>query len=116
MSLMGLDNTGALTFDVDIEVESGVFNTSNSKLWSKIRLYFANELKQEYINMRNGVFTLENMYKYFYDNQMDKIPVRYYNKSTEYKYLRFGAKYLYACHGNRYFQIKKMVKRKIVIL
>lgn len=113
-SLMGLDNTGALTFDVDIEVESGVFNTSNSKLWSKIRLYFANELKQEYINMRNGVFTLENMYKYFYDNQMDKIPVRYYNKSTEYKYLRFGAKYLYACHGNRYFQIKRWLKERLL--
>lgn len=114
MSGIGSDNSGALTYDVDIEVESGVFNTSNSKLWSKIRLYFANELKQEYINMRNGVFTLENMYKYFFDYQIDRIPVRYYNKSTQFKYLNFGSQYLYACHGNRYFQIKRWLKERLL--
>lgn len=113
-TLCGLDNTGALTFDVDIEVEQGVFNTSNSKLWQKLRLYFSEELKQEYRNMRNGSFSLENMLKYFYDNQIDKIPPRYYNKSTQYRYLNYGSKYLFACHGNRYFQIKRWLKERLL--
>lgn len=111
---IGLDNSGALRYDTDIEVESGIFNTSNSKLWQKLRLYYDAELKQEYINMRNDAFNLDNMLKYFYDNQIDKIPVRYYNKSTQFKYLNYGSQYLYACHGNRYYQIKRWLKERLL--
>ena len=36
-SSTGLDNSGAMKFEPDIEVEVGIFNTSNSRLWEKIK-------------------------------------------------------------------------------
>ena len=111
---IGLDNTGALTFDVDIEIEKGTFNTSTSQLWTKIMRVFEAELKQEYANMRNELFTVKNIMKYLYDEQMAKIPEIYYNEASQVRYLDFGNQYLYALHGSREYHIERWIKERLL--
>ena len=113
---LGLDNSGALKYDVDIEMETGFFNTSCSNLWTKVSTYYANEILEEYSQMRQSTFTLENMYKYIIDEQIAKIPQRHYNSTTQRKYLDFGSQYLYACHGNRYYHIKRWLKERLLYM
>ena len=47
-SSTGLDNSGAMKFEPDIEVQVGVFNTSNSRLWTKLRNNFPNQILAEW--------------------------------------------------------------------
>lgn len=83
MTVLGIDNTGYLTIEPDVEIESGSYNTSNSNLWSKVWNYFNVELKEEWAKMRQGNFTLENLMKYIYEEQISKIPPRMYNDDKE---------------------------------
>lgn len=111
---LGLDNTGFLKFDSDIEVEAGIFNTSGSNLWSKVARVFQAELKQQYALMRQDRFTVENIMKYIYGEQVSQIPQINYNKDMQTKYLDFGSSYLYACHGNRYQHMKRWIRERLV--
>ena len=76
---LGLDNSGNLRFGSDIEMEAGVFNTSNSRLWTRVRELFADDILNEWKLLRQDRFTLDNIMKYLFDDQIDKIPERYYN-------------------------------------
>lgn len=111
---LGLDNTGFLKFDSDIEVEAGIFNTSGSNLWSKVARVFQAELIQQYALMRQDRFTVENIMKYIYGEQVSQIPQINYNKDMQTKYLNFGSSYLYACHGNRYQHMKRWIRERLV--
>lgn len=112
---LGLDNTGFLKFDADIEIgDEGVFNTTSSILWKKIRLLFAEEIKQQYSLMRQGKFTLSNIMKYLFEQQVNVIPKRFYNWDTQKKYLDFQSSYLYALHGNSYHHIKKWITERLI--
>lgn len=113
-TILGLDNTGFLKFGSDIEVEAGIFNTSGSKLWEKVRRLFAVELKEQYALMRLDRFTVDNMMKYLYDEQIAAIPETVYNQDMKTKYLNFGSSYLYACHGNREQHMKKWIRERLV--
>ena len=110
---LGLDNTGFLKFDVDIEVEPNVFNTSGSKLWSKVARVFAKELSEQYSLMRQDRFTVENIMKYLDGEQISRIPQINYNIDMQTKYLDFGNSYLYACHGNRKHHITRWIRERI---
>ena len=114
---IGLDNTGFLKFDMDIEVgDEGVYNTTSSQLWSKVKLLLWNEIKSEYARMRNDRFTLDNVFKYIVDEQMSKIPATYYNRDMQTKYLNFGSSYLYALHGKGEQQIKYWLQGRLIYL
>ena len=113
-TILGLDNTGFLKFGSDIEVEAGIFNTSGSKLWEKVRRLFAVELQQQYALMRLDRFTVNNMMKYLHGEQISAIPERVYNMDMQTKYLDFGPTYLYACHGNREQHMKKWIRERLV--
>ena len=114
---IGLDNTGFLKFDMDIEVgDEGVYNTTSSQLWSKVKLLLWNEIKAEYSRMRNDRFTLENIFKYIVDEQMGKIPASFYNRDMQTKYLNFGSSYLYALHGKGEQQIKYWLQGRLIYL
>lgn len=113
-TILGLDNTGFLRFSSDIEVEAGIFNTSGSKLWEKVRRLFSVELKEQYALMRLDRFTVDNMMKYLYDEQIAAIPETVYNQDMKTKYLNFGSSYLYACHGNREQHMKKWIRERLV--
>lgn len=105
---IALDNSGFQKFDSDIEIgDKNVFNTTSSKLWSKVMLYFPNEIKQMYAQLRNGKLNLDNVLKYLIDEQLKKIPATMFNRDAQTKYLNFGETYLYACHGSSENLIKK---------
>lgn len=112
-TILGIDNSGYLTIEPDVEIESGSFNTSNSNLWSKVWNYFNNELKEEWKKMRQGNFTLDNLMKYIYEEQISKIPAKLYNEDAQVKYLDFGSLYTYCCHGSKEHLITRWLKERI---
>ena len=69
----------------------------NKKRRVKTRLisyhYFATDLKEEWALMRQKNFTLENIMKYVYEEQIAVIPAKYYNEDAQVKYLDFGSLY-----------------------
>ena len=110
---LGLDNSGYLTIEPDVEIESGSYNTSNSNLWKKVWNYFNAEIKEEWSKMRQGNFTLDNLMNYIYDEQIAKIPAKMYNDDAQVKYLDFGSLYTYCCHGDKKHQIKRWLRERI---
>lgn len=115
-TVLGLNNTGFLVHDSDIEVEEGIFMTTGSLLWQKLRILFQAELRDEYAKMRLSRFTVDNFMKYLYGDQISQIPEVNYNLDMQSKYLDFGAQYLFACHGNRYHHMKKWLRERLVYL
>ena len=112
---IGLNNSGFLLFGSDIEMgDENVFNTTGSRLWQRVVLLFQEELKAQYALMRQDRFTVDNIMKYLYDEQISKIPATYYNKDMQAKYLNFGSSYLYALHGNSEHHIRKWIKERIM--
>ena len=67
----------------DVEIEDGSYNTSNSNLWNKVWNFFRTELQEEWAKMRQGNFTLDNLMKYIYEEQISKIPSKMYNDDKE---------------------------------
>ena len=112
---IGLNNSGFLLFGTDIEMgDKNVFNTTGSRLWSRVVLLFQEELKQQYSLMRQGRFTVDNIMKYLYGEQISQIPATYYNKDMQRKYLDFGSAYLYALHGSGEKHIKKWIRERLM--
>ena len=113
---ISLNNSGFQTFDCDIEVEKGVYNTTDSRLWQKVMLYMQDDLKTTYEYLRNNGVNIDTMYKYIFEDQIDKIPEYYYNRDMQTKYLDFDASYLYALHGNSKGLIMKWLKDRLLFL
>ena len=112
---IGLNNSGFLLFESDIEMgDEHVFNTTGSRLWQRVVYLFQDELKAQYALMRQDRFTVDNIMKYLYDEQIARIPATYYNKDMQSKYLNFGSSYLYALHGNSEHQIRKWIRERIM--
>lgn len=99
-----------------IEMQAGIFNTSNSNLWTKLRRVFATEINLEYAKMRQSKFTEENLMKYLYGEQISQIPQRNYNLDMQNKYLNFGNQFLHALHGNGYSHMKRWVRERLFFL
>lgn len=110
---MGLDNTGALKYDVDIEMVVEHFNTAESTLWKRVNELFHNDIIAEYTNMRNSNLTLDKIYECLFTNQIEKIPESQYNQSTQAKYLDAG-EYLMMSNGNRYYNLKRWIKERLL--
>ena len=114
-TVCGLDNTGFMKFSTDIEMgDVGVFNTTGSKLWQKVRLLFEPQLKEQYTLMRQDRFTVDNIMKYFYGEQISQIPATFYNKDMQTKYLDWGSSYLYALHGSNEQHLRKWITERIM--
>lgn len=138
-TILGVDNSGQLLYDVDIEVgdqlDDGtmVFNTADSYLWTKVKSYLGekdasgNSLLSDRwsVMTSSGKFTYDNLVgTFYYKNIISKIPEYYYNRDCFTKYVhegpddtKIGSKsYLYCCHGSSYEHIKKWVKERIYYL
>ena len=136
-TICGLDNSGQLLYDVDIELGdslddgTAVFNTADSKLWSKVKDYLGkvdsnNEslLSSRWSTLRITKFTVDNLVgKFYYQKQISKIPEKYYNNDNMIKYIYEGpssqkgsGSYLYCIHGSRYEQIKRWYSQRIYYL
>ena len=112
---IGLDNTGFLKFDMDIEMgDENVFNTTGSVLWRRVRELFAAELEAQYAIMRQKQFTVDNMMKYILEEQILKIPARFYNIDMQTKYLNYESSYLYALHGSGEHHIRRWLRERLL--
>ena len=112
---IGLNNSGFLLFDTDVEMgDENTFNTTGSRLWARIVEQFQPQLKEQYALMRQGRFTVDNIMKYLYGEQISQIPATYYNKDMQKKYLDFGSSYLYALHGSGEKHIKRWIRDRLM--
>ena len=115
-SCTGLDNSGAMKFEPDIEVQVGIFNTSNSRLWTKLRNNFPNQILAEWETLRLSFFTEENIMKYLNEKISDRIPEINYNLDAWKKYITMGTEFLFACHGNRKQQITRWIRERLIYM
>ena len=64
-------------------MEEGKFNTSQSKLWTKLQRVFKDELLAMYSSMRQNQFRYDNILNYLYGDQISKISERLYNLDAQ---------------------------------
>ena len=115
-TICSYDNSGQLKFDVDIEMEQGYWNTSSSRLWTRIRDLMHDDIVTTYNNMRQNGVSYENMMHYIYDEQIAKIPQTYYNKDYDVKYAPFADSYIGMAHGDTYEHIKRWLKQRFAFV
>ena len=113
-TICSYDNSGAIKFDVDIEMEQGYWNTSSSRLWTRIRDLFHDELIAKYNNMRQNGLSYESFMSVFYDEQIAKIPQKYYNLDADVKYIPYADEYLGKAHGDGYEHLKRWLKSRLI--
>ena len=113
-TICSYDNSGDIKFDVDIEMEQGYWNTSSSRLWTRIRDLMHDDLVAKYNDMRKNGLSYESLMSYFYDEQIAKIPQKYYNMDFDVKYAPFGDSYLGMAHGDGYQHLKRWLKKRLI--
>ena len=112
-TICSYDNSGQLKFDVDIEMAQGYWNTSSSRLWTRIRDLMHDELVVKYNNMRQNGLSYESLMHYFYDEQIAKIPQKYYNMDYDIKYAPFADSYMGMANGDVYEHLKRWLTQRL---
>ena len=112
-TICSYDNSGQLKFDVDIEMAQGYWNTSSSRLWTRIRDLFHDELIAKYNNMRQNGLSYESLMQCFYDEQIAKIPQKYYNMDYDVKYAPFADSYIGMANGDVYEHVKRWLQQRL---
>ena len=112
-TICSYDNSGQLKFDVDIEMEQGYWNTSSSRLWTRIRDLFHDELIEVYNKMRQNGLSYESLMNCFYGEQIAKIPQTYYNKDYDVKYAPFADSYIGMANGDTYEHLKRWLSQRL---
>lgn len=113
-TICSFNNSGVITFDTDIEMEQGYWNTSSSRLWTRVRDLFHEELVVIYKDMRQNGFDYDTLMQYFYDDQIAKIPESYYNKDYDVKYGPYATEYMGIANGSAYEHLKRWLKRRLL--
>ena len=112
-TICSYDNSGQLKFDVDIEMAQGYWNTSSSRLWTRIRDLMHDELVEKYNNMRKNGLSYESLMECFYDEQIAKIPQKYYNQDYDVKYAPFADSYIGMANGDTYEHLKRWLQQRL---
>ena len=112
-TICSYDNSGQLKFDVDIEMAQGYWNTSSSRLWTRIRDLMHDELVAKYNNMRQNGMSYESFMECFYDEQIAKIPQKYYNMDYDVKYGPFADSYIGMANGDTYEHLKRWLQQRL---
>lgn len=112
--MLGLTNDGELRYGSGIDVTTDNFNTSDSRLWTKLIEAFPDEITNRYINMRsNGYLTPENVISY-YEDIIDDIGATFFNEDARIKYINENNKaYIYMCNGSRIEHTKRWITERI---
>ena len=113
MTICSYNNSGQIKFDVDIEMAQGYWNTSASRLWTRVRDLFHEELVDTYKSMRGKGLSYENLMEYFYGQQISQIPQKYYNMDYDIKYAPYS-QYLGMAHGDGYQHLKRWLKNRLI--
>ena len=112
-TICSYDNSGQLKFDVDIEMAQGYWNTSSSRLWTRIRDLMHDELVAKYNDMRQNGMSYETFMECFYDEQIAKIPQKYYNMDYDVKYGPFADSYIGMANGDTYEHLKRWLQQRL---
>ena len=120
---LGVDNSGYLRFDVDIEIEPGTFNTSKSILWTKFFDFFYDEIVERYEELRaysteHASYTEKSILEYLIDKGIATIPESIFNLSMKNKYLSNESKrgYLHMMHGSQQEHFRRWVSQRLYFL
>lgn len=113
-TICSFNNSGVITFDTDIEMAQGYWNTSNSRLWTRVRDLFHPELVAIYKDMRQYGLSYDSLMHYFYDEQIALIPEAYYNKDYDVKYAPYANEYMGMANGSAYEHLKRWLKRRLL--
>ena len=113
-TICSYDNSGEIKFDVDIEMAQGYWNTSSSRLWTKVRDLFHDDLVATYKDLRQNNFSYEKFMSYFYGKQISQIPQTYYNKDYDVKYAPYANEYMGKAHGDGYEHLRRWLKRRLI--
>lgn len=113
-TICSYDNSGDIKFDIDIEMEQGYWNTSSSRLWTRVRDLMHADLVEKYNDMRQNGLSYESLMSYFYDEQIAKIPQKYYNMDFDVKYAPFADSYMGMAHGDGYEHLKRWLKKRLI--
>ena len=114
-SELGLTNDGQLRYGSGIDMDYGDYNTSNSRLWVKLKQAFQPEITERYIYMRsNGYLTYENLLSYYEGKVIGTIGEVFYNKDQRLKYANEEYKgFIYMCNGSRLEHTKRWISERI---
>ena len=112
---LALDNSGYVKFDVDIEMEKGTYNTSGSKLWTKVGRVFKDEIEAMYRDMRSKTFKEDKLFSILLDEQIDQIPELLYNDDGQKKYIDHP-EYIHMLHGSRREHMRKWLTERLLYL
>lgn len=126
-TMLGIDNTGAMTKDVDIEMDSVdaqgklQFNTSKSLLWILVKNAFDTEIKERYAELRDCEFyTYDNILKYYEKYFIDKIPKSAYNNDAVTRYINIDAsdraQYMFVCNGDRRGHLRRWIRDRLIFM
>ena len=116
-SCLGLTNDGELRYGSGIDTLTDNFNTSNSRLWTKLNEAFPDEIQQRYIYMRaNGYMTYKNIISY-YENIANTVGQTFYNQDARIKYIEaMDGQWVHLCNGSRLEHCKRWVSERITYM
>ena len=122
-SAFGIDNTGRLSFNYNIEPLDKVgndyaYNGSLSVLWNLVKEAYKDEIKELYQNLRyKKILTYEKMMDVLYGDGIGLYPENIYNKDTEIKYIQpyltIGKNYLSSALGSTLDHLKFWISNRI---
>ena len=135
-SQLGSDNTGFLRFGPDVDFfvdrgkrheladdygltndeQSGDYNTSNSRLWTKFQRCFETEIKEMYFELRRGMFTPENVLNHLITNGTNTIAQTQFNNDAEQKYLPYGDEYIHMLNGSKEGFLRKWIYERFIYM
>jgi hypothetical protein len=135
-SQLGSDNTGFLRFGPSVDflvdrsqrhemaddygldngAQSGDYNTSNSRLWTKFQRCFAQEIKEMYFELRRGMFTPENVINHLITNGTDTIAQTQFNYDAIQKYLPYGDEYIHMLNGSKEGHLRKWIYERFIYM
>ena len=126
-TILGLDNTGAVTKDVDIERESvdsqgkQQFNTAKSLLWILVENCFAEEIKELYHALRDSkYYSIDRCWQAFYGDFISKIPKTAYNHDMRFRYIDIDeserSQYMFVCNGSQEKRLKQWITNRLIFM
>ena len=94
------------------------YNTRNSKLWDFIAEYYKTDILNLYINLRNNIYTENNICNYVNELTSKQISETQYNKDAFLKYLFNPEKkdYFYVIAGNRDDRYRQVIRERLIFL
>ncbi|MGL5716505.1 MAG: CotH kinase family protein [Cetobacterium sp.] len=123
-SALGLDNSGRMRYEPDVDMASGHFNTSDSVLWTKINN--SRVLKEcintiyRHLRFELGLLNHENFMKFYNEGVIETIGSRFYNEDINAKYTdkngSHDSQYLYMCNGSRIEQTKRWLEERFIYM